>query len=651
MAKLKTWLKASRPRTLLLSFSGVLLGGFLAFNYLRPLSLSKGRPYLVIIFAALTAILLQVLSNLANDYGDFKKGTDSVRRVGPQREMQSGAITEKEMRRGLAVTAALCLVSGGLLIFVLAELTWKELAVFAVLGIGAVLAALFYTLGKRPYGYRGLGDLYCFLFFGWAAVAGTYYLATKTLDFSVLLPASAMGFLSNAVLNINNMRDYENDKASGKNSLVVKLGQKGAFVYHCLLIGGAFACLAVYLALHQAVWYSYLFLLLSILFIKDLVAIKKTNPERLDPFLGRQVKHSFLLVLVYGLLLSATAARAQDESIYQPVTQQEMATVYETVKTPYKYGMVVAPDDDSHMTDSPTVFRHQGRWYMTYIVFDGKGYETRLAVSDDLLHWETLGNLLSFRDKGWDCNQRAGYAALVDVEWGGDYDIEAFDGRYWMTYLGGAEEGYESRPLSIGMATTDQPTQAVEWQGMDRPVLSPLDSTAQWFERETQFKSTVFRDKERHFGCDFVMFYNAFGVNEANGLGAERIGIALSDDMVHWHRYEGNPVVAHEEEGTISGDAHIQKLGDLYVMFYFRAFTPTRPYKAFNTFACSRDLIHWYDWEGDDLVFPSEPYDARYAHKSYLIHWQGVTYHFYCAVDNEGHRGIAVATSREMLDE
>jgi len=216
--------------------------------------------------------------------------------------MQSGAISEKEMRRGIAFIASLCLIVGGVLIFFLARLTWQELAVFAALGLGAVLAAMFYTLGKRPYGYRGLGDLYCFLFFGWAAVAGTFYLATKMLDFSVLLPASAMGFLSNAVLNINNMRDYENDKASGKNSLVVKLGLKNAFVYHCLLIGGAFVCLTIYLFLHQAAWYSYLFLLLSLLFIKDLIAIKKTKPEQLDPFLGRQVKHSFLLVLVYGLL-------------------------------------------------------------------------------------------------------------------------------------------------------------------------------------------------------------------------------------------------------------------------------------------------------------------------------------------------------------
>lgn len=248
-------------------------------------------------------MLLQMLCNFANDYGDFKKGVDGAHRVGPQRELQSGEISEKEMKKAMAIVASICLISGALLLFVFAGLTWKELAVFAALGIGAVLASLLYTLGKHPYGYRGLGDLYCFLFFGWAAVAGTFYLATKQLDFSVLLPASAMGFLSNAVLNINNMRDIENDRASGKNSLVVKIGLKKAFIYHCLLIGLAFVCLTIYLVLHHAAWYSYLFLLLSVLFVKDLIAINKTKPELLDPFLGRQVKHSFLVVLVYGVLL------------------------------------------------------------------------------------------------------------------------------------------------------------------------------------------------------------------------------------------------------------------------------------------------------------------------------------------------------------
>ena len=302
MAKLKTWIRAARPRTVLLSFSGVLLGAFLSIAKV-PEPVEGPTQWLTLLFCALTAILLQVLSNLANDYGDFKKGTDSAKRVGPQREMQSGAITEKEMKHGLAITAALCLISGALLIFVFARLTWQELAVFAALGLGAVLAALLYTLGKHPYGYRGLGDLFCFLFFGWAAVVGTFYLATKTLDFSVLLPATAMGFLSNAVLNINNMRDYENDKASGKNSLVVKLGLKKAFVYHCLLIVGAFLCMTVFLILKHAPYYTYAFWLLFPLFLKDLMAIKKPKPELLDPFLGRQVKHSFLLVLVYGMLL------------------------------------------------------------------------------------------------------------------------------------------------------------------------------------------------------------------------------------------------------------------------------------------------------------------------------------------------------------
>ncbi len=300
MAKFNTWIKAARLRTLLLSFSGALLGGFLSI-YTDP-STGSGT-WLCLTCCALTAMLLQMLCNFANDYGDFQKGVDGAHRVGPQRELQSGEISEKEMRKAMAVVASVCLISGALLLFVFAGLTWKELAVFAALGIGAVLASLLYTLGKNPYGYRGLGDLYCFLFFGWAAVAGTFYLATKQLDFSVLLPASAMGFLSNAVLNINNMRDIENDRASGKNSLVVKIGLKKAFVYHCLLIGLAFVCLTVYLVLHHAAWYSYLFLLLSMLFVKDLVAIKKTEPELLDPFLGRQVKHSFLVVVVYGVLL------------------------------------------------------------------------------------------------------------------------------------------------------------------------------------------------------------------------------------------------------------------------------------------------------------------------------------------------------------
>lgn len=295
MASLKTWWRAARPRTVLLSLSGILMGGFLAVAAnpaVNPWTLT---------LCALTAITLQILSNLANDYGDFKKGVDNTHRTGPRRTLQSGAITERQMRTGIAITAVIALLLGALLIFVFAHLTWQELAVFAIVGVAAVLAALLYTLGKHPYGYQGLGDLFCFLFFGLAAVAGTYYLATKILDLAILLPATAMGCCSNAVLNINNMRDYENDQVSGKNTLVVKLGLKYAFAYHILLIVVSFLCLTAFSILKEAPFYSYAFWLLFPLFLKDLFTIRKTLQSGVpDPLLPKQVLHTFLLTVVFG---------------------------------------------------------------------------------------------------------------------------------------------------------------------------------------------------------------------------------------------------------------------------------------------------------------------------------------------------------------
>lgn len=338
------------------------------------------------------------------------------------------------------------------------------------------------------------------------------------------------------------------------------------------------------------------------------------------------------------------------------VTQERMEQVFEEVRTPYKYGMVVAPSDNKHKIDCPTVFREGGKWYMTYVVYDGKGakdgrgYETWMAQSDDLLHWETLGRILSFRDGTWDSCQRGGFPALSDMEWGGSYELQKYKGKYWMTYIGGDGPGYEavSAPLHIGLAWSDRPFGANEWESLKRPVLSIHDRDVQWWEKLTQYKSTVYWDKSEIFGFPFVMFYNAGGVHPETGLKGERVGIALSKDMKKWSRYEGNPVFAHESAGTITGDAHIQKFGDLYVMFYFSAFNPTRPYKAFNTFACSYDLVHWYDWEGDDLIKPSKGYDNLFAHKSYVVKHEGVVYHFYCAVNEHEQRGIAVATSKPM---
>ncbi len=339
------------------------------------------------------------------------------------------------------------------------------------------------------------------------------------------------------------------------------------------------------------------------------------------------------------------------------VSQERMAEVYEEAKTPYKYGLVVAPSTNDEKIDCPTVFREGDKWYMTYVVYDGRGakdgrgYETWLATSDDLLHWETLGRILPYRDGAWDANQRAGFPALVDMEWGGSYALQRYKDRAWMSYFGGTGRGYEAieAPLSIGMAwTKDDPADALPWQAGKKPALTPSDKHAQWWEQLTHYKAMVYWDKDETLGAPFVMYYNAGGVNPATGYKGERIGIALSKNMKKWQRYEGNPVFTHESQGTITGDAQIVKMGDVYVMFYFSAFNPSRPYKAYNTFACSYDLVTWNDWEGDDLIYPTKAYDEMFAHKSYVVKHDGVVYHFYCAVNDDEQRGIAVATSRPM---
>ena len=339
------------------------------------------------------------------------------------------------------------------------------------------------------------------------------------------------------------------------------------------------------------------------------------------------------------------------------ITQQDMERIYQEVRTPYKYGMVVAPTDNYHKIDCPTVFRKGDRWLMTYVVYngkdglDGRGYETWLAESDDLLHWTTKGRLLSYKDDGWDMNQRGGFPALIDWTWNGSYGISKYKNKHWMTYIGGHGTGYEAvrEPLNIGMAWTDADiTKAYEWQSANKPLLSINDKDAQWWEKLVQYKSTIYDDPAKTLGKRFVMFYNAGGINPKNDLKAERIGIALSNDLKKWKRYDGNPVFANEVGGIITGDAQIAKMDDLYVMFYFKAYDPSRKYNAFNTFAVSRDLIHWQTWDGEDLIIPSKPYDEMFAHKSYVVKHNGVVYHFYCAVNNDQQRGIAVATSVPM---
>jgi predicted GH43/DUF377 family glycosyl hydrolase len=311
-----------------------------------------------------------------------------------------------------------------------------------------------------------------------------------------------------------------------------------------------------------------------------------------------------------------------------------MANIYEAVKSPYKFGVVLK--EEGKKLDCPAVFRHEGKWYMIYIIFDGTGYETAIAESPDLVSWKKLGKILHFSEGRWDDLQKAGYIALQDFAWGGSYELEQYRGKYWMSYLGGQLSGYETDPLSIGMAWTENPGIPVEWNKLEAPVLSADQPDARYFEQLTLYKSHIIRDPEERLGYPFIMYYNAKSEH-----GYERITMAVSKNMTHWTRYGLEPLI--DNGSGISGDPQITKIGEVYVMFYFGAFF--RP-KAFDTFACSYDLVNWRKWEGPDLVFPSEPWDSTYAHKPWVIHHEGIVYHYYCAVGDQG-RVIALATSQE----
>lgn len=351
---------------------------------------------------------------------------------------------------------------------------------------------------------------------------------------------------------------------------------------------------------------------------------------------------SVLVASVGIALCPGASARSQTRQVVEAKSKQRavepavMQRVYEEVRTPFKYGVVLEGAEGKKL-DCPSVFRHGGKWYMVYIIFDGDGYETALAESSDLLHWEPKGKILPFRKAGWDAIQAGGYIALQDTTWGGSYELGTHEGRYWMSYLGGALKGYETDPLAIGIAWTNDPTTPTAWNRLDRPVLSRDQEDVRAWESLTQYKSNIIYDPDRALGYPFVMFYNG----KPKG-GPERIGMAVSDDMQLWHRYGTEPVIDNGK--GISGDPQIVRMGDVWVMFYFGAFW--RP-KAFDTFACSYDLVHWTKWGGPDLVAPSEPFDETYAHKPWLIKHHDVVYHFYCAVGDQG-RVIALATSQDL---
>lgn len=361
-----------------------------------------------------------------------------------------------------------------------------------------------------------------------------------------------------------------------------------------------------------------------------------------------------IFFLAFAIILTVNLAGAADTNMLRAVIPavtagrdvdtNTMQQIYNAVKTPFKYGIVLQGATTNEYLDCPSVFQNGKHWYLMYVAITNKiGYQTYLASSDDLLHWKKLGRILSFtKTNQWDAWQEDGGASLVDYHWEGTHQLEKFNGRYWLSYIGGARQGYETDPLSTGIAWTKNPTRAKEWTRLpENPVLSAKQPDVRSFEGRTLYKSQIIHDESQSLGWPYVMFYNGKYKN-----GYEQIGMAVSADMVHWNRYGTNSVLVNGEakKNGMSGDAQIVKIGDIWTMFYFGS--GWRP-KAFDTFACSYDLVHWTKWTGPNLIDPSEPFDHTYAHKPWVVKWKGVVYHFYCAVGNEG-RVLALATSQDM---
>jgi 1,4-dihydroxy-2-naphthoate octaprenyltransferase len=297
---MKPWLHAFRLRTLPLAVSSIVVGTALANAHM--LAAYHVHAHIGVLFwSLLTAILLQILSNLANDLGDHQHGTDSNDRVGPQRAVQSGAISPTQMKRAMVICGLLAFVSGCALIISALGLTLQML-LFLLLGLAAIGAAVKYTFGRNPYGYAGLGDISVFLFFGIVGVCGTFYLHTRTLEWPVVLPAIAFGLLSTGVLNVNNMRDIHNDEASGKRTLVVRMGSSNAKIYHTALVVGGVLCLILFTVQASVAWPRWLFLLVAPGFIVHLKKVWTTpEPRALDPQLKVLAMGTFLTALLFSL--------------------------------------------------------------------------------------------------------------------------------------------------------------------------------------------------------------------------------------------------------------------------------------------------------------------------------------------------------------
>lgn len=297
MSKSKAWISALRLRTLPLSLSGILLGSGVAhYNGFWDTQ--------IFILALVTTILFQIVSNLANDLGDGVKGTDNQERIGPERAIQSGMISQKEMKGAVILTSILSLLSAISLIYIGASNMPQSIIIFyIVLALACVAAAITYTVGKKAYGYHGMGDIMVFIFFGIVSVLGVYSLYAKSfLDANILL-AIFVGLMSTAVLNLNNMRDFQNDAKSNKNTLVVKMGPNNAKFYHVILIITALVSLTLFIdRLREPL--AFLILLPSVLLFIHIRKVMQTkNPKEFDPELKKVALTTFALSLITTIVL------------------------------------------------------------------------------------------------------------------------------------------------------------------------------------------------------------------------------------------------------------------------------------------------------------------------------------------------------------
>ena len=296
MANIKSWIKAARLRTLPLSLSGIIVGSSIAY--------ADGFFKIeIFIFAMLVTVGFQIISNFANDYGDGVKGTDDKERIGPERAIQSGEITPEEMLKAIKISGGVTLILALYLVYIsFGKENIGFSIVFIGLGLASIYAAVKYTMGKNAYGYYGLGDIFVFLFFGILSVCGSYFLYAHTLDLVIFLPAFTIGMLSVGVLNLNNMRDRASDKKSGKNTIVVKIGEEFAKYYHYYLLIGAFLTALLYTSINFSSVKEFLFVIAFVPVFKDMLFVyKNNNPKDLDPELKKLALSTFLFAVLFAL--------------------------------------------------------------------------------------------------------------------------------------------------------------------------------------------------------------------------------------------------------------------------------------------------------------------------------------------------------------